>query len=148
MNVLSLERELQLMSNHLKPAAGAHYFIFLRSYPKAKRKASKYRTQTVLLAWRIKWRRFKPNPKTIWDLHQSSECLWGVGMMLSLLEVLHQQPAPRGEDHTNYGRPAGPQQCCSAVCPACNIGYSTQLCFQQLLSIALMNSCALSHTRL
>lgn len=39
--------------------------------------------------------------------------------MLSLLEVLHQLPAPRGDNHTNYGRPAGPQQSCSAVCPAC-----------------------------
>lgn len=46
-------------------------------------------------------------------------------MMLSLLEVLHQLPAPRGDYHTNYGRPAGPQQCWSAVCPACKRGFST-----------------------
>lgn len=63
-------------------------------------------------------------------------------MMLSLLEVLHQLPAPRevgGGNHKSYGRPAGPQQCCSAVRPACERGFFTLLCYQQPLPFALMN---------
>lgn len=71
---------------------------------------------------------------------------WGVQMMLSLFEVLHQPPAPQGEKdggvgyHTDCGRPAGLQRRRGATRPACKKSLrSARLCSQQLSPFALMN---------
>lgn len=104
------------------------FFFPLRSSNPEAKTASKYKThtQTIFYTLRIKGprRKLKQDHQ---DLHPNG-VLRGVPMMLSLLEVVHQLPAPRGDYQKNCGRPAGPRRCWSAMCPSCAVSYSTLPC--------------------
>lgn len=88
--------------------------------------------QSISHTLRIKWPRLKP--KLSW-----MRCADDVIPAWSVTSTASSSGGGGGGYHMNYGRPAGPQQCWSAVCPACKRDCSTRLCYQQLLPIALMN---------
>lgn len=104
-----------------KPATGTSCNVVTL---KQKKKASKYRAHRKLFSIPLglngtKVRPLRLTPKQSYEVCRWCYPCWKCCISCQLLG---------GNYHMNYGRPAGLQQCWSAVCPACKRGYSTPLC--------------------